>query len=195
MYQDDYKSFYDERRQQTYAQDYASIRPEQHYPYEELKAFIDAYDLTQRKCLEIGSSGGFFQDMVEDHYGTDIADSLAQYYHKPYRFARGENYPFDDQMCTASAEKGISSFELSNSATSTPMMLFFGSHPMDLIVFRIRFICGPSWSEQEPLSLRNVDDFAFCCRWQARTKVISKLDDDEGSGPKRRSLNSVSPRL
>jgi len=101
MHQTDYKSFYDERRHQTYAHDYTKIRPEQQSHYKELKAFIEAYSLKDKKCLEIGSSGGFFQDMVEDYYGTDISDSLAQYYHKPYRVAKSENYPFDDQMFDA----------------------------------------------------------------------------------------------
>ena len=101
MHQIDYKSFYDERRHQTYAHDYTKICPEQHSHYKELKAFIETYDLMHKKCLEIGSSGGFFQDMVKDYYGTDIADSLAQYYHKPYRVTKNENFPFDDQMFDA----------------------------------------------------------------------------------------------
>ncbi|MGK2927927.1 MAG: class I SAM-dependent methyltransferase [Lysobacterales bacterium] len=102
MHQTEYKSFYDERRHQTYAHDYTKIRPEQHSHYGELRAFIKAYALKDNKnCLEIGSSGGFFQDMVSNYYGTDIADSLAQFYHKPYRVAEGEHYPFDTQMFDA----------------------------------------------------------------------------------------------
>lgn len=101
VHQTDYKSFYDERRQQTYAHDYTKIRPEEHTHYAVLKSFIDNYALQDKKCLEIGSSGGFFQDMVEDYYGTDIAESLSQYYHKPYRVSEGEQFPFDDQMFDA----------------------------------------------------------------------------------------------
>ena len=78
MIQKNYKSFYDEKRCQTYAQDYTKIRPEQHSHYKELRTFIEAYDLKDKKCLEIGSSGGFFQDMVKDYYGTDIADGYRQ---------------------------------------------------------------------------------------------------------------------
>lgn len=96
-----YKSFYDERRHLTYAQDYSLIRPELHSKYNELKSFVNQFQLVNKKCLEIGSSGGFFQDMVHDYYGTDIAESLAHYYHKPYRVAQGIRYPFDDEMFDA----------------------------------------------------------------------------------------------
>lgn len=101
MYQSGYKSFYDERRHETYAQDYSRIRPEEHGHYSELKVFIEKYSLRDKACLEIGSSGGFFQDMVDDYYGTDIADSLARHYHKPYRVAKGNRYPYDDEMFDA----------------------------------------------------------------------------------------------
>jgi SAM-dependent methyltransferase len=96
-----YKSFYDERRHLTYAQDYRLIYPESHSNYNELKAFVNQFQLFNKKCLEIGSSGGFFQDMVQDFYGTDIAESLAVYYHKPYRVAKGTRYPFEDEMFDA----------------------------------------------------------------------------------------------
>ena len=97
----DYKSFYDERRHQRYAHDYGVVRAEDHSNYNELKSFIDRFQLTNKRCLEIGSSGGFFQDMVQDYYGTDIAESLAKYYHKPYRVSQGAHYPFEDEMFDA----------------------------------------------------------------------------------------------
>lgn len=96
-----YKDFYDERRGQTYAHDYSKMRAEDHGYYQDLTAFIDRFNLKTKRCLEIGSSGGFFQDLVDDYYGTDVADSLAPYYHKPYRVASGGRYPFDDAMFDA----------------------------------------------------------------------------------------------
>jgi len=96
-----YKSFYDERRQETYAHDYGAMRADDHPYYAELKAFIDQYGLGKKRCLEIGSSGGFFQDMVDNYWGTDIAASLAKYYHKPYQVAEGDRYPFEDGMFDA----------------------------------------------------------------------------------------------
>lgn len=97
----DYRSFYDERRHQTYGQAFSEQEPEQASYYRELKSFVEEYSLEDKKCLEIGSSGGAFQDMVEDYYGTDIAESLARYYHKPYRVTRDTRYPFDDAMFDA----------------------------------------------------------------------------------------------
>lgn len=101
MHDPKYNSFYNERRQETYAQDYSRMRAEDNSNYRMLQEFIDKYSLKDKKCLEIGSSGGFFQDMVQDYYGTDIAESLAQYYHKPYRVAEGKKYPFDSEMFDA----------------------------------------------------------------------------------------------
>ena len=96
-----YKSFYDERRHETYAHDYSTMSPEQHPYYAGLKAFVKKHDLENKRCLEIGSSGGFFQDMVDDYWGTDIAESLAKFYHKPYRVASNASYPFKDEMFDA----------------------------------------------------------------------------------------------
>jgi SAM-dependent methyltransferase len=97
----DYKSFYDERRHETYAHDYGTMRPESHSLYPELLRFIEDFRLTSKRCLEIGSSGGFFQDLVPDYWGTDIAESLAKYYHKPYRVALGAHFPFEDEAFDA----------------------------------------------------------------------------------------------
>lgn len=96
-----YRQFYDERRHETYAQDYEKMRPENHSHYDQLKAFVERFQLSDKRCLEIGSSGGFYQDMVKDYWGTDVAESLAKYYHKPYRVAHGDRYPFEDGMFDA----------------------------------------------------------------------------------------------
>lgn len=97
----DYRSFYDERRHSTYGNDYQGFRAEDHYAYSALSQFIARYGLASKRCLEIGSSGGFFQDLVDDYWGTDIADSLAQFYRKPYRVANEDSYPFDDEFFDA----------------------------------------------------------------------------------------------
>jgi len=96
-----YQSFYDERRDQTYGNAYTTVGPKNATAHRELQAFIEQFALQNKTCLEIGSSGGSFQDMVQDYYGTDIAQSLAKYYHKPYRVCEGTRYPFDDAMFDA----------------------------------------------------------------------------------------------
>jgi SAM-dependent methyltransferase len=39
--------------------------------------------------------------MVDDYWGTDIAESLAQHYHKPYVVAKSSRYPFESEMFDA----------------------------------------------------------------------------------------------
>lgn len=97
----EYRDFYDKRRKETYGHDYSSTSAEDHSWFPVVKKFVDDYSLADKKCLEIGSSGGFFQDLVPDYCGTDIAHTLAKYYHKPYRVATGTRYPFDDESFDA----------------------------------------------------------------------------------------------
>src|SRR5262245_24872598 len=93
MQWDDYREFYGAARSPTYAH---VERPEHHGQYQELKSFVADHSLNDRKCLEIGSAIGVFQDMVTDYSGTDISEELAIHYHKPYRVSTGERYPFED---------------------------------------------------------------------------------------------------
>lgn len=65
--------------------------------YNMLVAFIKKWDLTDRKCLEVGSGKGLFQDIVADYTGADIAESLRGYYHKPYVAVSGAKLPFPDE--------------------------------------------------------------------------------------------------
>ena len=97
----DYQSFYGQRRESTYGRDYTLQQAEQHSFYPVLRKFVTQYQLEDKSCLEIGSSGGMFQDVVKDYYGTDISSELAQHYHKPYRVAEGATYPFADAMFDA----------------------------------------------------------------------------------------------
>jgi SAM-dependent methyltransferase len=101
MENDKYISFYDHRRSETYAHDYYKIKAKDHAYYESLINFIIQSNLYDKKCLEIGSSGGFFQDLVPDYTGTDVAESLRKYYHKPYEVVSGGRYPFMDDSFDA----------------------------------------------------------------------------------------------
>ena len=95
----DYRSFYEQRRSENYGDGYAHIRAEDHTGYQRLRKFIDQHDLAGKRCLEVGSSGGHFQDMVEDYYGIDLSEELTRRYHKNYARVRDDGtYPFDDEM-------------------------------------------------------------------------------------------------
>lgn len=91
-----YKNFYDKNRSTTYQHDYSKIVDKDHWAYQGLVDFINKYNLKDAKCLEIGSSGGMFQNLVEDYTGIDVAESLRKFYHKPYYVIEDEKYPFVD---------------------------------------------------------------------------------------------------
>jgi SAM-dependent methyltransferase len=69
--------------------------------YETLTQFVGKWNLQNRKCLEIGSNKGLFQDLVHDYTGIDIVHHLSSYYHKNYIVASGANLPFNDQSFDA----------------------------------------------------------------------------------------------
>ena len=76
--------------------------PVRHPFYKFLKDFIDKYNLARgKRCLEIGSGKGLFQDLVEDYTGVDIAENLARYYHKNYISVHGSKLPFPDESFDA----------------------------------------------------------------------------------------------
>jgi SAM-dependent methyltransferase len=72
------------------------------HPFEPLlRQFIERWDLRQRRCLEIGSGTGTFQDIVEDYTGVDIASRLAPYYRKPFHAVRDARLPFPSESYDA----------------------------------------------------------------------------------------------
>lgn len=68
----------------------------QHPFHGRLTTFVDKWNLRQKKCLEIGSSKGLFQDMIADYTGVDLASGLSVYYHKPFVTVAGAKLPFAD---------------------------------------------------------------------------------------------------
>ena len=59
-----YKVFYENiDRDELYAA-YKDVQ--EHLEYKSVKQFIEDFDLYDKKCLEIGSSKGIFQNMVKD---------------------------------------------------------------------------------------------------------------------------------
>lgn len=75
--------------------------PEDHFEAIDLSAFIDKFSLRDRRCLEVGSGRGCFQDFVSDYTGLDLSPNVASYYHKPFYSASAESLPFLDQSFDA----------------------------------------------------------------------------------------------
>ena len=91
------KVFYD--RQYTSDQ-YASVESHgQIGPF--IRAFISAHGLDDKKVLEIGCGRGVYQDYVSDYTGVDLADSAAQFLHKPFHQASATALPFADNSFDA----------------------------------------------------------------------------------------------
>ncbi len=90
--------YYDMLRETTYQHVDGVKKAEEHSHYVSLKKFIEAYKVADKKCLEIGSARGLFQNMVQNYTGTDIAASVAPNYYKPYKVMdETGRYPFDDE--------------------------------------------------------------------------------------------------
>lgn len=81
-------------REKVYA---AETNPCNHPFYPILQRFIEKWDLYDKKCLEIGSAKGIFQDMVQHYTGVDVAEHLSDYYHKKYVVISGAQLPFPDE--------------------------------------------------------------------------------------------------
>jgi len=88
------KDFY-ERVDRT--RDYTiEVAAADHSFYPILQGFLERWYLREKRCLEIGSAKGLFQDLVDDYTGVDIAESLRPYYRKPYITVKDERLPFSD---------------------------------------------------------------------------------------------------
>lgn len=94
------KQFYEDvDRENTYT---ITQYVEEHPAFRQVQIFIEKNKLYNKKCLEIGSAKGLYQNMVEDYMGIDIAKSLSKYYTKPF-FTINEdgNYPFENDSIDA----------------------------------------------------------------------------------------------
>ena len=91
-----YKKFYENLdRINTYS---TTSKPEEHKAFPVLKKFILQHELNNRRCLEIGSSKGIFQNIVDDYTGVDIVHDLKAYYSKPYFTVNSDgSLPFEDE--------------------------------------------------------------------------------------------------
>jgi SAM-dependent methyltransferase len=93
------RKFYEEVNRESYS---AFPDLQSHPVYHDLVKFVKDCRLRDKKCLEIGSSTGIFQDLVADYTGLDVSGQLQQYYHKPYFLVKEDgSYPFEDKSFEA----------------------------------------------------------------------------------------------
>ncbi len=61
-----------------------------------LQDFIERYELSGARALEVGAGSGTLQDQVEDYTGLDIAENARRFFHKPFVAGSATDLPFDD---------------------------------------------------------------------------------------------------
>ena len=66
-----------------------------------VRAFVDRYDLGNKAVLEIGSGRGYLQDVVENYTGLDISSTVARFYHKRFVLGSATAMPFVDNTFDA----------------------------------------------------------------------------------------------
>jgi len=88
------RRFYEREYQGELYGNYSAV--EEHAFYPVLKAFIEKYNLKDKKCLEVGCGRGAFQDLIRNYTGVDIAFSVHHYVHKPFITASATELPFAD---------------------------------------------------------------------------------------------------
>jgi ubiquinone/menaquinone biosynthesis C-methylase UbiE len=67
----------------------------------ELRAFIDAYALRDKKVVEIGCGRGAYQDLVVDYTGIDLSDSVRPFLRKPFIQGSASAIPLPDSVFDA----------------------------------------------------------------------------------------------
>ena len=63
---------------------------------EQVRAFVQRFNLSARPVLEIGSGRGYLQDLATDYTGLDISPSVAHFYHKKFVLGSATAMPFPD---------------------------------------------------------------------------------------------------
>ena len=63
---------------------------------EQVRAFVQQFNLNGRPVLEIGSGRGYLQDVAQNYTGLDISPSVARFYHKKFVLGTATAMPFPD---------------------------------------------------------------------------------------------------
>ena len=63
---------------------------------EQVTDFVQQFNLSERKVLEIGSGRGYLQNIAEKYTGLDISPTVARFYHKKFVLGSATAMPFAD---------------------------------------------------------------------------------------------------
>jgi SAM-dependent methyltransferase len=63
---------------------------------EQVAAFVERFNLSDRPVLEIGSGRGYLQDVAQNYTGLDISPTVARFYHKKFVLGSATAMPFPD---------------------------------------------------------------------------------------------------
>ncbi len=66
-----------------------------------VRGFVDRFDLSGKRVLEVGCGRGAFQDLVNDYTGVDYSSGVAAYLRKPFVEASATSLPFEDNRFDA----------------------------------------------------------------------------------------------
>jgi SAM-dependent methyltransferase len=66
-----------------------------------VRAFVERYQLQDKRVLDIGSGRGYLQDIVANYTGLDLSSKVAPYYHKPFVVGSATELPFPDDSFDA----------------------------------------------------------------------------------------------
>lgn len=79
----------------------APTQPTKHAYYAMVSRFVEEYDLSRKRCIEIGCGRGAFQDLVQDYVDVDYAWAAGRYLHKPFFQCDAAYLPFADDTFDA----------------------------------------------------------------------------------------------
>jgi len=68
---------------------------------EQVRAFVGACDLKNKRVLEVGAGSGLLQDAVADYTALDISPTARQFFHKPFVRGSATARPFPDNAFDA----------------------------------------------------------------------------------------------
>jgi SAM-dependent methyltransferase len=68
---------------------------------DQIRAFVQHFNLSDRPVLEIGSGRGYLQDIAQNYTGLDISPSVARFYHNKFVLGSATALPFPDNSFDA----------------------------------------------------------------------------------------------